>query len=115
MAFPIATAVWLWWYGVASACAGESWPCKLIIVLAIGAVSYGFVYAVAYTSVAVALTPIVLLLKPSATTLEPRQKAVPVALTLFAAQTVGTGAIAAVGGLPQGWRWWLGAFGALLQ
>ena len=114
LACTVATGFWFWYYKTTLACPGQSWSCEKLLLVAIASLGYGVSLGAAYTSLAVLLGLLVHVLKPTASTLEPSNKAVPVAATLFALQAGLTGAIALAGALPERWPWWLGAFGALL-
>lgn len=112
VAWLVAAAAAFWYLLPQLACPGQVLSCEDIVVLVAASVAYGLALGAFYTAVELLLGVVVRHLKPEASLLEPINKVVPVAATLFVVQVAALGTVALTGALPARWPWWLGMLGA---
>ena len=105
-------------FGLLSAdvdCGSQHWSCKTLVGIGVVSVGLGCACGLLLTSFAVFFGRALQIAIPRAKGLEPPAKALRITVLFAALHVVAFGILGAIGWLPFGSHWWLGAFGLFVQ
>jgi hypothetical protein len=99
-----------WFLSADVDCGSQHWTCKTPVGIGLVAVGVGFALGLLLTSFTVALGRLLQVIFPSAKGIEPPGKALRIIVLFGVLHVASFGILGAIGWLPRGAHWWLGAF-----